>query len=294
MKLGCKFSTGRLLFKLALLLVSGSLAAADHSTVTPLPKPRVAIDLAKLGWKASPPESDKSFFRTFSIEKLEAIDGAERIVFLNDDLLIAYHAIRESQENKEWRTVRRELEAFFINTKDGTLLFKKRWRTRWRRDSRDSWDSEARLVRVSNDRFLVHASGVLMLYTSNLDLLKEKVLQPAGLGDLWAVQSMPGGRNVLLRHGSPSRMYATYSRLASGTLESESQMQSYDLSSVVATDDFMIGGSASGVQMIDLDKHAKTICADASCREAGVITVISSHLVAFSGRRGIGVMSVAS
>jgi hypothetical protein len=292
MKPECDFFICRLLLKLALCLVFGSLQAADHSTVTPFPKPRVAIDLAKLGWKASPPESDKSFFRTYSIEKLEAMDMGTRVAFLNDDLFVAYHTITEHPEGKDWRALHRELEAFFINSKDGTLLLKKRWVTRSRKDNRDDWDSEARLIRVSNDRFLVHADGVLMLYSTNFDLLKEKTLEPAGLGDLWAVQSVPGGRYVFLRHGTRSRMYAKYSWLAADTLESKYQMESYDLWSVVATDDYMIGGSDAGVQMIGLDKHAETICADAPCREAG-LTILSRHSVAFSGRRGIGVIDTS-
>jgi len=43
---------------------------------------------------------------------------------------------------------------------------------------------------LEDGRFLVMASGKMMLYTSNLDLLKELELSPFTSTDLWAVQTV--------------------------------------------------------------------------------------------------------
>jgi hypothetical protein len=269
----------------------GTALVAESQALPPLPKPNVIVNLAKLGWRASPLESDKSFFRTFSIEKLEAIDiGAENIVFLNDDVLVAFHTVQESQEGKDWRTVRRELEAFFLRAEDGTLLFKQRWLTSPRKDWHDLHESEARLIRISDDRFLVHANGTLMLYASDLRLLKEKKLVPAGWNDVWGAQSIRGGGYILLRHGTRSRPYARYEWLDSDTLEAKYRIESYSLAGPVGTEDSIIGNSDSGIKQVDLNQRATAICQNQPCPKDGALAVLSSHRIVFLQETRVGVI----
>jgi len=281
----------QVLLRFAVCWLCGNLVMGNGTTITSLRKPQVVIDLARLGWKDSPPESDKSFFKTYSIEKLEAMDGGAKLLYLSNDVLVAYHAIQENQENKDWRSVRRELEAFFISTHDGSLVFRQRWRTRWRKDSRDLWESEARIIRVSGDRFLVHADAALMLYSStDYRLLKAKALEPAGLGDLWGAQSVPGGRYILLRHGHLSRMYATYEWLTSETLETMHRTESYELSSPTAMEESIVGDTRNGIQELTWDGHSEAACRSHACLEGGELTFLGPHSVAFLSRTAVGVI----
>lgn len=285
------FGTPHLLLALALIMCQRCLAAGVDAPISTLSKPQVVIDLAKLGLIDPPPESDKSFFRDFSIEKLEARDDGVRVVYLNDEVLVAYHTAHESEERKDWRTVRRELEAFFLRAGDGKLLFKKRWFTRWRKDTSDMRESEARLIRVSDGRFLVHADAVLMLFSStDYTQLKEKRLEPSGFGDLWGALSVPGGRYILLRHGHPSRMYATYEWLDSETLETVYRTESYDLAGIVAMQNSIVGNTNSGIQRLGWDGQSTPVCPILNCPKGGELAVLSPHSIAFLNRTAVGVV----
>jgi len=150
-------------------------------------QPRLVVDLRKVGWRPAPNESNRSFFKDFNMAKLEALDDATKIVFLTKDLVVVYHT---KQQGKDFCTAIRQLEAFFISAKDGSLLGSKTWpAVQWRSDG-ELRDSEARLIPLEDGRFLVMASGKMMLYTSNLDLLKELELSPFTSTDLWAVQTV--------------------------------------------------------------------------------------------------------
>ena len=80
--------------------------------------------------------------------KLEALDDTTRILFLTKDLVAIYHT---NQRGRNWRTATRQLEAFFISAKDGSLLRTKSWPTALCRSEDELWASEARLIRCKVD-----------------------------------------------------------------------------------------------------------------------------------------------
>ena len=271
----------------ALTLV-GSATGSDVPAVPSLTKPRIVIDLAKFGWAPPPSESNRSFFKDISIEKLEALDDHTKIAFLSEDLLVAYHT---KQEGKNWRTAKHELEAFFIRTADGSLLATKLWPTSTRKDNFDFTDSESRLIPLSAGRFLVHASGILMLYASNLELLNEKKLEPSRAIDLWAAQSIRGSSYIFLRHGFPSNLQATYSWLNPESLEAVHQLAG-SFAVPLATENSIIIGSPSGIQEVDLNGDAQTIWDEQQLRgrKIGVSSVLSSRLILLEGATAVGVI----
>jgi hypothetical protein len=285
-----------LLFFLAALLLVSNVGVASSQQLAPIPSPQVAVNLGKLGWKASLPESDASFFRNFSLERLEAVDYGGRVTFLNDDVLVAYHTVHQNQANRDFRSVRYELEVFFLRAEDGALLFTKRWETVPRKTTVDLWDTESRVIPVSRNLFLVHARGMLMLYASDLsllqekklDLLLEKKLEPAGDNDLWAAQGITEGRYVLLRHGMRSQNYARYEWLAVPSLEMKYQIGSDSLRNPLGTEDAIIGGSDSGIQRLDLGERVTAICQNQVCVKPDELAMLGPNRIAFVERASVG------
>jgi len=278
-----------------LALCSASVGQKTASTVLPL-SPSIAIDLKKVGWKPALDESNRSFFKDFSTAKLEALDDRTKILFLTKDLVVVYHT---KQEGKNWRTATRQLEAFFISAKDGSLLRTEHWPTVVRRSEDELRDSEARLIPLQDGRFLVMAHGMMMLYAFNLDLVKQLELKPFKATDLWAVQTVAGGKQIFLRHESQADLQVTYSWLASDTLRVLQEMPGYqdedfDIQrNVTAGEDAVFGFSRSGIQMIAPGFRVKTICNHRLCNEdIGTFQVISSRYLAVSGKKGIGVVDI--
>lgn len=245
--------------------------------VTSSPQPVVRIDLAKFGWMPAKTESNRAFFKDYSLAKLEALDPNTKISFLSDDVIVPYHT---KQEGQDWRTATRQLEAFFISAKDGSLLSMKRWPTVVRGSGSDLQDSEGRLIQLSNGRFLAFANHTMMLYGSNFELAAQKKLEPSSLSDLWSAQSVAGGHKIFLRHQSASDQETTYYWLASDTLLPIAQMPGVhgpNFSTMVAAgEDFVLThlgfagvGETTGVATIGLDGSARIICSDQFCRGAG-------------------------
>jgi hypothetical protein len=276
---------------LGLIQVGHAQAASD-------PPPSWSAELKSYGWAPPKSPSNKAFFKDFSIAKLEASDQNTRVSFLNGDVVVAYHT---KQEGQDWRTASRHLEAFFISTKDGSLLSRKEWETVVRGSESDLRDSESRLIPLSNGRFLVFASRAMMLYVSGLELIKQEKLDPSTSADLWSAQSVAGGHEIFLRHQSSSDQQTTYYWLASDTLLPLSQMPGFrgaNFSVVaIAGDDsvltslgFSKPGITTGLGRIGLDGSTKIICSDQLCREDGMAAVVSPRRIAISGMRGIGVV----
>lgn len=278
----------RFFFLSLVLLLTVIFARADSTPSVPsLTQPEVVIDLVKFGWTPPREISNKEYFKNFSLAKLEADDPNTKLVFVSDKVLVAYHM--RPQPGLDWG-IGGELEAFFIQTSDGSLLSKKQWATSPRKDILDSSDTEARIIPLSAGRFLVHANGKLLLYSSDLGLLREWTLEPAGPTDYWAAQSASGGRYVFLRHGSRSGE-ATYFWLDADTLEPTEQQVTSSLWVPVAMENGMIGGSPSGLQMIRFGQPAKVICDDPSCHEV-LLRAVSTSQVALKRRNGIGVLDI--
>ena len=159
-----------------------SLNPLGTSQTAPPRRPNWTVALKNYGWSAAESESNKSFFSDYSLTKLEAMDDNTRIRFVSDDVIVAYHTKREGSD---WRTATRHLEGFFISARDGKMLSVKDWPTVVRGSNSDLIDSESRLIPLSKGRFLVLASKTAMLYGNNLELIKQKKLDPSASGDLW-------------------------------------------------------------------------------------------------------------
>ena len=82
-------------------------------------KPEVVVNLAQIGWMPHRTESNRAFFKDFTLGKLLAMDYSTRVIFLNEDVVVVYHT---KQEGKDWRTATQSVEAFFIQARDGSLL----------------------------------------------------------------------------------------------------------------------------------------------------------------------------
>jgi hypothetical protein len=255
----------------------------------------VEVDLRKIGWVPPAHQSNQAFFKDFSIGKLVSLDENTKLVFLTEGVIVAYHT---KQEGSDWRTAARVMEAFFIQVKDGTLFSTMRWPTRLRRSDNDDRDSEARLIPLSNGRFLTLANGVLRLYASNLDLLKEQKLEPDTSGDMWAAQSVAEGQKIFLRHESISPPNTTYSWVDSENLKIMHTAPGYRdrdflvQAGVKAGDGSVFTLSKSGVRMIDKDQNVKTICGDRLCRDADLFHVLSARRIGVSARNGFGIIDI--
>lgn len=277
------------LLGLAVWLVNAESTSA--SATTPPKAPIVVVDLAKLGWGPPRFESNRSFFKDFTLAKLFAVDVNTQIVFLNEDVIVAYHT---KQEGKDWRTAPRFIEAFFIRAKDGSLLSTHTWPTRPRKAMDDLIDSEARLIPLDGDRFLVVANGAMTLYGSNLDWLRERKLEPSTQSDIWSAQSIPGGKFIVLRHGGKSEP-VRYLWLTSDTLEIKHEMQGKGddndaIGAVVADENSIFERTRAGIRSIDRNHRVKTICGDPLCRESGNFHVLSGHQLGWSGESGIAII----
>jgi hypothetical protein len=250
--------------------------------------PSVVVDVHKFGWAPSPEVSNRKFLSDISAAKLEGRDENTRIAFLSEDIVLLYHTKQDDSD-------RRTLEAFFIKTKDGSLLSTKKFAVAARRSMNDRRDSEARILPLYDGRFLVFADKALTVYDSNLSLQKQRILQPRGTGDLWSAQSVAQGHELFLRHESNSEV--TYSWLNSDSLATNHEQPGYqdrDFSAkglVNASDNAVFTLTGSSLRMITQNREVKTICDDQLCRGDGVITVLSSSYVGISTRAGIGIVN---
>jgi hypothetical protein len=278
------------------LNVAGAMCS-QNNLATPIPKWTVKLDT--FGWHPPRSISDREFFKDFTIAKLEALDSNTKICFVSNDVVAAYHT---NEEGRDWRTAGRWLEVFFISAKDGRLLDKKKWPTVARGNESDRIDSESRLVPLSDGRFLVFANRTMMLYGNNLELLGEERLEPSTSGDLWSAQSVAGGHKIFLRHQSASKQQATYFWLSPETFRPISQMSGFSglkfSVAVTAGDGFVLTGAgfsgpgrSTGIARIGLDGSTTIVCSDEICRDGGP-SMVSSRLIAISGRYGIGVLDL--
>jgi hypothetical protein len=283
--------TGAVVRTVVLIIWLGATRPASSAAASPPKAPSVVVDLATIGWATPPSESNRKFFKDFTLAKLFATDPNTRVGFLSEDVVAVYHTKKE--EGKDWRTVPRIMEAFFIRTKDGSLLSTQRWPVSLRKSNNDLYDSEARLIPLYDGRFLVFTNATIALYGPNLELLKQKKLEPSS--GLWSAQGVAEGRGIFLRHESTSAQ-VTYFWLNSDTLEVKYQMPGYQSSdfparqAVDAGENAVFAVSRTGILMIDHDQRVKTICDDQLCREDGLLQVFTSHYIGWSGRSGIGII----
>jgi len=68
--------------------------------------------------------TNKKFFKDFTLAKLEALDENTRVPFISNYELVVYDT---KQKGENYRTATREVEAFFVNAQNGSLLQTKLW-----------------------------------------------------------------------------------------------------------------------------------------------------------------------
>jgi hypothetical protein len=261
-------------------------------------RPRWVAQLKNYGWSAPKAESNKAFFRDFALSKLEATDIRTRVAFISEAQAVVFHT---QQVGEDWQTASRHLQAFFINTDDGTLLTRKEWPTAIRGSENDQIDSESRIIPVK-DGIAVIAKPAIILYDRRLGMVKQRQMEPSAAGDLWSVQSVANGRELFVRHQSSANQLANYSWLDSASLPEVSTMQgptgkqfsvpvTPGENFVLTYSEFLHPGVSTGITKLSSDGSARTICSAQLCREDHSIAY-SSPFVVVSGRRGIAVADV--
>jgi hypothetical protein len=286
-----KSVSSRCLLIIVSLLWFGS--ASQGRSSSSVPPPQWTAALKNYGWAPPRSESNKAFFKDFAPAKLQALDDNTRILFVSDDLLVVYHTKVQGQD---WRTATRELEAFFVKAKDGSLVHARTWPSALRKSNSDLVESESRIIVLHDGRFLVLANGTMMLYGSDLKLIKQKKLEPFDSTDLWAAQAVAAGREVFLRHESSPPLRVTYQWLDSDTFRVLGEMPGFQdrgfslKAAVVAGQDAIFACLSSGIRMVRMDQSTKVICDDQVCRGSGTLYALATDLLGFSGRTGIAVM----
>jgi hypothetical protein len=280
----------KLLFRILLLAVT--LCGPGYAG-TPImlsrPDARIVVDLAKVGWTRPRVESNRKFFKDFSIAKLEAMDLNTKITFLGEDQIAVYHSI---SEGPEWNSGGRQVEAFFIQATDGGLIRTKRWAIALRKSSNDLRDSEGRIIALHDGRYVAIANGVMILYAENCDLLKQLKFEPFDSKEMWAVQSVANGHVIFLRHESASTGLVTYSWLDSDTFSTlfETVGGRAPAGGVVAGENGALDGSRSGIQMTLPGQLSKTICDAPLCRGDVEFRYLTFNSLVVSGAFGVGVV----
>jgi hypothetical protein len=282
------------LFLISLLVFCNASSKTHPQSTSSGVHAKWTIELKKYGWTPAKSESDKKFFKDFTLAKLEGLDQNTRVLFISNDELVVYHT---KQEGENYRTASREVEAFFVNAQDGSLLQTKLWPVQMRKSEIDLRDSEARLVPLQGDRFLILANGTIMTYDRDLNLINQETLEPSSSTGPWSVQAVAGGAQVFLRHEPGPAV--TYEWRASDTLQLLRKTPGYrdphfhPQYLVSAGENAVFTGSSSGIKMITPDQQLKTICEDKFCRGDGHLQVFASRYIVFSGRTGIGVIDIA-
>ena len=203
---------------IVLVLISNRFVASETPTVD---GPRWTAQLKSYGWSAPKAESNKTFFKDFTLSKLQAVDIRTRVAFTSETQAVVFHT---QQVGEDWQTASRELQAFFINTADGGLLMKRECPTSIRGSESDGIDSESGLIPLDQGGVAVVADRKITVYDERRQEVKERNLEPPAAGDLWSIQSVANGKGLFLRHQSSEEMRATYSWLDSTSLSEVAAM----------------------------------------------------------------------
>lgn len=272
-------------------LLALGVSAAEHVKPKPALSPTTVIDLQQIGWKPPRTESNRAFFKDFTLSKLFAVDDNTRVTFLTEDLLVVDHTI---QEGNDWRAAPRRMQAFLVQAKSGALLATNDWVTRPRTAMDDRFDSESRITPLHEGHFVVLANGTLLLYSSTFELLKQRKLEPYAAGDRCAVQSTGAGTTIFLRQESKSGK-VIYSWLNVDTLDTTYEMPGYgegELAFVQAAEDAVFTLSKVGVERVDQNRRITEIPVPMTFPGTGLVTVLSTRYVGVTDRNGIRIVDV--
>jgi hypothetical protein len=157
---------------------------------------------------------DKEFFKTGNIHQLESEDPHVRVNFISDETL-AISWTRGPDSEVRWEEPL-FLKAVFIEVKSGAVRFRQDWPMHKRRRITSNADSEGRIFPVHGGRFIVHANGELLLYSTDYRLTQKLELATPD-GGYWSVTVLPGGKQLFLCYESPQGI--TYSWLSADNLQ---------------------------------------------------------------------------
>jgi hypothetical protein len=281
---------------IVIVLMSNSFVASEPPTVD---GPRWTAQLKQYGWSRPKAESNKAFFEDFTLSKLEALDIRTKVAFTSETQAVVFHT---QQVGHDWQTASRQLQAFFINTVDGSLLMKKDWPASTRGSESDLIDSESRLIPLDQGSIAVMADRKITVYDERRQQVKERKLEASHAGDLWSIQSVANGKELFLRHQSSEDKRTTYLWLDSTSLSEVATMpgpmgKSFSVpvtpgeNFVLTYSEYLSPGVTSGIIKLNLDGSTATICSEQLCREDHVLAYSSPFLV-ISGRRGIAAIDL--
>jgi hypothetical protein len=175
------------LFALTILMPTGPVSSAQPESHG---SPARRIELENLGYQ--PPKwIDVSNQEIARHPDLLLRDAHSRVTFINDNAFVVYFSqpVDASKEPSEFPQV---MEAFFVDSRSGALVFHKAWPTRFRRWFNDSFDTEGRIIPVHGG-FLVHSGDRLYLYSDDFVLKRDLLL----VGEsTWSVRVAPLGRLI--------------------------------------------------------------------------------------------------
>jgi hypothetical protein len=292
-----KRSLNQFALSVALTSLAGAQGAGQFAPQTklPTPQPRWTVSLEKYGWTPQGGESNRVFFRDISVGKLMSLDVGIKLVFVSSDVVVAYSTVKTGQN---WRTASRQLQAYFIRVSDGSLLRVQQWTSAIRKDESIA-DTESRIIPLTDGRFLVQVNGTLMLYGSDLSLIRELKLDPFGPTEMWGVQRVADGREIFLRHESsicPGRNYCLpeYEWRDAETFQLLSKSigdDSHGRGVRGAEDGAFIAWSSPGLKIFRPNQPPRKICSDPLCDSVLVDDCgFSKYFVVSSEWGGIGVV----
>ena len=283
---------------LVVALVSGAyLVVVAPGSFHDVPETRStwSVDLHRYGWMPPPSESNRAFLENFSISKLAALDMATRVAFVDDKTIVAYHS-RQITEHDQ-RKPGRYLEAWFLQSNDGSLRRKTQWHTAVRKDNGQA-DSEGRIFSYSNGKFIVDADGTITLYDASLRTITQQRLEPFGATDMWGLQLLEDGE-LFLRYESLTQSSVRYEWRDGSTFQllrsmPGSIMRGRNVRS--ANRGLITQCKGGGVCVLDPTGQIHIVCNDSFCRDedVNVNALIGTHMLGISSfRRGVGVVDDA-
>lgn len=275
----------------ALVISSSCGKPLAHSQAAPRPhQARWTISLKNYGWVPPRFESDRSFFRDFTIAKLMAVDDNTRLLFNSNDALAAYETV---QQGDDWRTAKRTLRAFFLQADSGSLGNTREWQTCVRKDE-GSGDSESRMIALDSGRFLVDACGTLTVYATDLSVVRQYKLERDSPIDIWAVQSVDEGKQIFLRHELLGVLSVGYEWRDTDTfsLLNSQHGDVYQGRGVRGADDgTFIAGGPYRTRVFVPGAPPRDLCTDPRCGDVSAEVVMGTrYLVIRSYWDGIGVV----
>jgi len=198
--------------------------------------------------------------------------------------LVVYLSHFQPQGKNDATPESHSMEAFFIDTKSGSLISRKTWPTIKRRWMNERWDTQARMMAVQ-EGFLVHAGSKLISYSVDQ---REKGAVPLEDGPSWSAAVAPLGRTFHLQRIDHDKAEGEWR--ASDTLASlRSQQEMPGITS--ASDRAVVTKLAHCVQMQTVGESSRNLCCSDPCR-LGLPEFLSDAEVLSVYRNGFSVLSV--